>query len=154
MAEKVCSLLPQREGADGDRRRRVVLVLLLVVLVGALAPRTLRPLHVRETPAIEVALWLARHAQTDDTVLSNSPYVPFFSEIQGRFVTRGEAMAGIDLSKIVPPCRYAVLDKKIRGYRPEWPSQLADRYEPLRVPGVREDRVRTFILRSTPPAER
>ena len=152
IAEKICSLLPERKGVGADRRRGVVLVVLLAALAAALSPRTLRPLHAREIPAMEVALWLAGRAQPGDTVLSNSPYVPFFSELPGRFVTRREGMAGIDLSKIAPPCRYVVLDKGIRGYRPEWPTQLGDRYEPVTVPGVRGGDVRTFILRSKPPA--
>jgi len=149
IGEKLQSLSGERPGMDVARRRRVMLVLLTAGLVAGLLPRAIRPPHARELPAVRTAVWLGQRIRPDDTVLSNSPYVPFYADMSGRVITREETEVGIDLSTVTPPYRYVVLDRRVRAFRPEWPAQLTGRYEPLDVPDVKKRHVETFMLRPT-----
>jgi hypothetical protein len=151
ISEKLSGVLGRRDTLWVEKRGRLILGILLLALVAAITPRTLRPLHAHDIPVIETSKWLRVQAKPGDTVISNSPYVPFFAQMPGRVITRGEADAGVNPLDVGPLCRFAVFDRNEKPFVEEWLSQLSGRYEPLPVIGVPDSADRIVVLRLNAP---
>jgi hypothetical protein len=134
-----------------DRRRGWVVAAFLAAFAVLAAPWTLAPLHPEEIPVIETSLGLKVHAKPGDQVLSNSVYVPFYSQIPGRTIAKRDASA-LNLSKAAQRYRFVVLDGQADPFRTVWLDQLSERYEELHLIGARERGIHAFILRPALPA--
>lgn len=77
LAEGLGSRLP---ALAGPSRARPVVIGLLVI---AMSPKCIRPLHQIYAPIVEAADWVREHAQPGDGVLATSGYVRFYTQLPG-----------------------------------------------------------------------
>jgi 4-amino-4-deoxy-L-arabinose transferase-like glycosyltransferase len=124
-------------GGLGEWARRfspgALVIFFAAACVAGLAPRSLRPEHTQWVPLLKAAQWLRTHADADDRILSNSPYVLFYADRQGILVDT--------FTPFPPPdgpaeCRYAVFERLDKHFLPEWLPELRKRYVEFQIPGL------------------
>jgi len=99
-------------------------------------PWTLRSLNLEFNGVLHALAWIELHTEAQDGVLSNSPYVPFYSSRPTAFLGPGEPTVGDALARAphVATCPYAVVHMHAYGFRPQWIADIDARYaEVMRI---------------------
>jgi hypothetical protein len=125
---------------------RWALCIVLVAVGGALARRSLRPLHQTHLPVVEAAVWVRAHARPGDAVLSNSNYVPFYADMPGRVLKRREALSAAEDAEGDLPYRFIVLDLESPTLNPDWLSAADSGYMQVEAQRAQDERRRVLVL--------
>ena len=94
---------------------------------------TLKPFNREFLPVIEATRWVEAHAEPGAGIVCNSPYVGFYgtrpTAILGpQAPTLDEAVAK---AEVAARYDYVILHVGAHAYRPEWLSQILERYRPI-----------------------
>lgn len=120
IADKLAPLLAPRVSP------RTCLVTVVAVSCLAVVPRTLVPMN-PELQAVFVAThWVHDQSHAGDAVVSNSPYIAFYSSMPGANLSPETTTVDAAVAQLPGGVNFefAVLDLQIVGYRPEWKEQL------------------------------
>jgi len=101
-----------------------------------MTPRATRPLHREFFPQLQSIAWLNNHANTNDQIMTNSVYVPFYTQLpttvvedKGRDGTRE-----LFVTSCAMKAKYLVLDTGMVGhYNREWSSMTEKKYRLIHV---------------------
>ncbi len=116
-------LLPSRHGALVTLGAATILVL----------PYTLTPFSREFVPVIDATKWVEAHAEPGEGIISNSPYVAFYSSIPTAFLSPETATLDEVLTTAKAPARFdfVVLHVNAHAYRPQWLSMIEASYRPV-----------------------
>jgi 4-amino-4-deoxy-L-arabinose transferase-like glycosyltransferase len=126
----------RRRAGDGGSRRRWALWALMAAIVAVNSRACLGSLHGRHAGCRVAAAWVGAQARPGDAVLSNSPYVPYYSGISALQVDTPERLAAALEAPGASRFRFVVLFTKEGTLQPEWLAALAGRYERVEIEGL------------------
>jgi len=92
-------------------------------------PANFRPLNLEFQGVRNAIAWVEQHSGPRDGVLSNSPYVPFYSQRPAAFLAPYDTNIDKALSRAaLTDCTYVVVHAHAVGYKPEWLGQIEQRF--------------------------
>jgi 4-amino-4-deoxy-L-arabinose transferase-like glycosyltransferase len=147
----VSEAVAQDRRFGGLRRVRFGLACgMVLILAGAWLPRSLRPLHEPYQPQLVAAHWIRAHAEPGDPLISNSPYIAFYTQHQTEVFGWPDYGAPPPLAERVrdETARYIVLDTGAsEHYDPAWLDCLKTQYSlAYRVEGAGRARRHTVLI--------
>ena len=111
--------------------RAIAAVLLLVCCLLVLG-KTLSPMNAEFRPVLEASQWVTAHARPGEAIVTNSPYVQFFTRMPTVVLTPAAPNLGAVLAQAPGgTCAYAVLHVNAHDYQPSWLEQLERRFDPV-----------------------
>lgn len=117
-----------------------------VLVVLALAPRSLAPIHAERRPLIEAACRIRACAAPGDAVLSNSPYLSFYANLPGHCVRPRQPLPPLRTPEGRPAFRFVVLSQDPYEFDEEWLDALAPSYRRLPPVGKTKEWRRVVVL--------
>jgi len=131
------------------RSARWALPAVVTVLVLAIIPRSLRPLHEVYEPVVEASLWIKAHAVPGDRIVATSQYARVYTSLPGPLI----GMEAPDLETAVAKAAdrghwpYLLLEVDPERFDPRQVMHLGGDYrEVLRLPTYSRGRLRNDVL--------
>ncbi len=92
-------------------------------------PQTLEPLHPANRDIVNASFELQQWSKPGDLVLTNSPYVPFYSQLKGVMLLKEDSLKpGFNFIDACRSCRFVVFEAEDDPYRTIWPDLLKANY--------------------------
>jgi hypothetical protein len=126
--------VPGRERAAKALGHTGSVLLAGLVVVAPMTPRAARPLHRGHVAFARIGLELRLRASPGDRVLSNSPYVGFFADLESNYQRDIRLPQVVENPRLALPYRFIVIDRRADSFSERWIDTLRATHAQVPLP--------------------